>query len=338
LNNLPNGFPRTEAGYEIEILKRIFTEPEAAVASTLSIDYESAQTIAERSNSDTENTQQILDGMVKKGAIWVTSVKDKTRYRLAPFIVGSYEAQLYNMDHSFAHLVEDYFQAGGVEGIMKPLPGLHRVVPAQGAVKTEWVLPYDDIKSVIDSNVSFRNNECICRKQQRLIGNECEFPSNYCLSISSHERSPRPNDISKQEALALLDEVEKIGLVHTVSNVMEGLSYVCNCCGCCCGIIRGLTEFGYESSIAVANYYAEIDTDACTGCGLCENRCQVSAIKMADDKAVIKLDNCIGCGLCVTGCPVNAATLSLKPEDQIVDPPINYPAWEEKRLKNRGLA
>ncbi len=40
---------------------------------------------------------------------------------------------------------------------------------------------------------------------------------------------------SGKEALALLERSEQIGLVHTVSNVMEGVGYICNCCGCCCG-------------------------------------------------------------------------------------------------------
>lgn len=30
-----------------------------------------------------------------------------------------------------------------------------------------------------------------------------------------------------------MDETEKIRLVHTVSNVAEGVFYVCNCCGLC---------------------------------------------------------------------------------------------------------
>jgi formate hydrogenlyase subunit 6/NADH:ubiquinone oxidoreductase subunit I len=116
---------------------------------------------------------------------------------------------------------------------------------------------------------------------------------------------------------------------------MEGVNYICNCCGCCCAILRGLTEFGYENSVAVANYYAEVDTDTCIGCGICETRCQVSAITMVDGKAVIELGKCIGCGLCVTGCPVEAAKLSLKPEKEQVDPPTNFGDWEKKRLENR---
>ena len=65
--------------------------------------------------------------------------------------------------------------------------------------------------------------------------------------------------ISHEEALAVLDEAERVGLVHTVSNVASGIGYVCNCCGCCCGLLRGINEWGIEHSVAQANYFAEID-------------------------------------------------------------------------------
>ena len=68
--------------------------------------------------------------------------------------------------------------------------------------------------------------------------------------------------------------------MHTVSNIASGINYVCNCCGCCCGILRPLIEAGIEDSIAYANYYATVDADTCTGCGICEARCQVEAIKV----------------------------------------------------------
>ena len=52
---------------------------------------------------------------------------------------------------------------------------------------------------------------------------------------------------TREEALNLIDECEKAGLVHSVSNVAEGFFYVCNCCGCCCGILKGITEYGSAS-------------------------------------------------------------------------------------------
>jgi Pyruvate/2-oxoacid:ferredoxin oxidoreductase delta subunit len=257
---------------------------------------------------------------------------------LAPFIVGIYEAQKESMDHEMAHLVEEYLANGGANGIMKPYPALHRVIPAQKAVKSEWILPYDDVKAILLSSKTFRLRDCICRVQQDHIGRKCDFPLRTCLSFSSVDSPPNQYNISKEEALAFLDKVEEMGLVHTVSNVMKGLGYVCNCCGCCCGILRGINEWGIENSVAYANYYANIDPDECVGCGICRKRCQVHAISEKDGVSVVNRKKCIGCGLCATGCPNGAAKLEKKPDNEIANPPVDFAAWEHERLRNRGLS
>jgi electron transport complex protein RnfB len=125
--------------------------------------------------------------------------------------------------------------------------------------------------------------------------------------------------------------------VHTVSNVMQGVGYVCNCCGCCCGILRGITDWGIQDSVAYASYYAVIDPNECLDCGTCRERCQVGAISEQDMVAVVDQARCIGCGLCVSGCPNHAARLELKPEAERVLPPANFSAWEHERLHNRHM-
>lgn len=337
LNRLPNGFPRTPSKVEILLLKKIFSPEEASVASQLCGDMEPLDVIAKRVGLSSEETTTKLTKMAKRGLVWLDSKSEKPQFRLAPFIVGIYESQLENMDHEHAHLFEKYMEDGGVAGIMKPQPAIHRVIPAQKAVKSEWILPYDDVRKVLLAAKRFRLRNCICRVQQDHIGRQCNFPLKMCLSFSSIEGSPHPNDISQKGALDILDKAEEIGLVHTVSNVMKGFGYVCNCCGCCCAILRGITKFGIENSVARANYYAVIDPDSCLGCGTCIERCQVHAISEQNGVAVVDRKRCIGCGLCATGCPNNVAKLERKPDDEIVDPPVDYTAWEHERVRNRGL-
>jgi NAD-dependent dihydropyrimidine dehydrogenase PreA subunit len=156
--------------------------------------------------------------------------------------------------------------------------------------------------------------------------------------MSLAPRPARPEDISKEQAVAVLDQAEDAGLVHTVSNVLAGATYVCNCCGCCCGILRGITEYGLEHSVAAANYLAAVDPELCTGCGACLERCQVGAMSQPEQTAMADPQRCIGCGLCVTGCPAEAVTLKQKPEEQIVHPPADFAAWERERLHNRRIA
>jgi NAD-dependent dihydropyrimidine dehydrogenase PreA subunit len=299
---------------------------------------ESVEVIAKRVGLSAEETGARLMEMTKRGLLWSHGQGDQLLFRLAPFVVGIYESQRESMDHELAHLVEEYLANGGAAGIMKPQPALHRVVPAQKAVKSEWILPYDDVKAILMNSKTFRLSDCICRVQQDHIGRRCDFPLRTCLSFSSAERQPSKDDISKEEALAFLDKAEEMGLVHTVSNVMKGLGYVCNCCGCCCGILRGITDWGIENSVAYANYYAVIDAGECLGCGICRKRCQVHAIAEKGGMSVVDRKKCIGCGLCVTGCPNGVAKLEKRSESEIINPPADFEAWEHERLHNRGLS
>ena len=338
LDRLPNGFPRTPSNVELRILQKIFSEDEARLAGMLTAAPESFEEIAVKAGGTPPDTRRKLLGMARRGFVWPAKVDGKLAFRLAPFIVGIYEAQVDMMDHELAHLVEHYMETGGAAGIMGPQPAVHRVVPAHGSVKSELILPYDDVKAMLLEAKAYAVHDCICRKERELAGNRtCKIPLRNCMSFSVTERRPGPDDMGQAEALALLDKTEELGLVHTVSNVSSGMSYVCNCCGCCCGVLLGITKLGIEHSVAAANYTASIDPVLCTACGVCASRCQIGAISEKDGVPVVDKTRCIGCGLCVTGCPSEAAILSKKPAADIIHPPQDFSDWEKQRLRNRGL-
>ena len=338
LDKLPNGFPATEEGLEIVLLKKIFDPEEAALAGNLRAAMEPVDRIAERCGQEVRSIRPRLLRMAKRGLAWFQEREGKPFFRLAPFIVGIYEAQVQQMDVELASLFERYMAAGGARGIMTPQPALHRVLPAQNVVKSEWVLPYDDVRLILAGAKTFSVRPCICRKEQALLGHPCGYPLEVCLSFSGRERPPQPEDLSREQALALLDRCEEAGLVHTVSNIQEGLGYVCNCCGCCCGILRFVNELGLASSVAQANYFAVIDPNECQGCGICQERCQVHAIAEAHGVSEVRKERCIGCGLCVSGCTHGAARLLPKSAEQVVHPPRDFGQWERDRLRNRGLS
>lgn len=338
LDKLPNGFPRTSSNVEIPMLKKLFSVEEASLASEMSRDPEAIEIIARRIGEEPEHVKTRLKAMVKRGLVWFRKKDGKPCYRLAPFIVGIFEDHLYEMDHEFAHLFEEYMSDGGAQGIMQPAPALHRVVPAHGAVKSEYILPYDDIKAMLQKAISFQVRDCVCRKQKELLDDRpCTYSMNMCLNFTTFQRPENENTVTREQALQLLDVAEDEGLVHTVSNVMKGMYYVCNCCGCCCGILRGITEWGIKESVAYANYNACINQETCTNCGVCTERCQIHAIQDKDGQTVINEDQCIGCGLCVTGCPSEAVQLIKRSDAALVHPPEDFEAWERLRLKNRGM-
>ena len=341
LNVLPNGFPRTPSNIEIPMLQKIFTPAEAALARHLGRELEPVDMIARRAGLDERKVRAGLIALAKRRLIWFAGQRDNLRFRLSPFVVGIYEMQWDNMDYELAHLFEHYLADGGAAGIMKPDPAIHRVVPAQSAAKSEWVLPYDDVREILLNAKTFRVHDCVCRKQQDYIGRKCDFPLKTCLIYHSAQLPPTPDMISRDKALGVLDEAEEIGLVHTMSNVKNNslflgdVGYICNCCGCCCAILRGINDWGIESSVAQANYYASIDVEQCNACGLCERRCQVGAVSEQNGAFVVDTQRCIGCGLCVTGCQNDAAKLQRKPDAEIIAPPVDFTDWEQQRLDSR---
>jgi len=54
---------------------------------------------------------------------------------------------------------------------------------------------------------------------------------------------------------------------------------------------------------------AQVDTDKCTGCGLCVEICPVEAIKISGGVAEVDEDICIGCRACEDECPNDAITV-----------------------------
>jgi MinD superfamily P-loop ATPase len=116
------------------------------------------------------------------------------------------------------------------------------------------------------------------------------------------------------------------------------MHWICNCCGCCCNLIRNLIEEGLEGAIAKSNYRAEVMADGCEGCLACVLRCPVGAVQVNQLAPVIDSCICIGCGLCVTACPSGTLVLKRVAAALIVDPPVDERDFNERRLRARGLA
>jgi electron transport complex protein RnfB len=145
--------------------------------------------------------------------------------------------------------------------------------------------------------------------------------------------------ISKEKALKLIEKTEEEGLVHNVFyNTKEGHFAVCNCCPCCCAVMRGLKEFKAPYIVAGSNFVAVIDQDSCSECGVCaEERCPMDAIEEENNVYKVLSDVCIGCGVCTVTCPTESITLVRRPESEQDQPPENMKEWSIKRSANRGI-
>ena len=337
LDALPHRYPATESGVEIRFLQKLFTPEQALLGSVMTGEAKPADEIAELAGVDVREVRRTLKDMVRLGLVFLRRKEGLGRqgmqFALMPFVVGFYEAQLHRLDAEMATLFEEYFHASG--GLDIPGPSVHRVIPVGESVKGDLdVQPYDQAVALIEGAKSWAVRDCICRKQQKLVDKGCDAPLEVCLTFAPVEGYLRDSRvdraITKEEALAKLREAADAGLVHTVGNYKENHHYICNCCSCCCGILRRIGEFALPSAVARSAYLAEADADLCIACGACEERCPVGAISI-EDVAVVDAGRCIGCGQCTLVCPTEAIALVSRPDAEVLEIPLDEHSWEERR-------
>lgn len=343
LDRLPHGYPAAEDGVELEILRKIFSPEDAAVTLRLKPIPEPVEIIARRLRRPVVEAKQILDAMAERGQIFKMRQRGVEVWAMAPFVIGIWEFQLNRLDREMAELFERYAPTllttlGGSE------PALVRVVPVNQRIDARAeIMLYDDLRSILERCRSFRVAECICRKEMDLLGHPCSHTLETCMSFArdadAYEGMPDwGRQVTLEEALDLLDRCEDEGLVHNTYNVQREPFFVCNCCSCCCGLLRALNEHDAPSMIARSNYVAEIDVSACTLCGVCADgeRCPVSAISEVDDD-VFAVDGarCLGCGVCAVACEFEAIRLIERPAAERLTPPKTIVHWSLDRTDHR---
>lgn len=330
LDKLPVGFPATKSGVELRLLEYLFTLEEAKVALKLSFKYEPLSTIYDRLDDPKitiEELNVLLDKSVKKGAIHYKREGNEKLYANAMLVIGIFEYQVNRLTREFMDLLSEY-EEYDVE-MFRTKISQTRIVPVEKSINHEnTVATYNDIRELIKNaegpiGVAF----CVCREKQnvrsdrdpcKLIDGNLET----CLGWGTMGRlyvdQGWGREVSKEEALKILDRNEKIGLIPQPGNAQKP-EFICNCCGCCCGILRALKKMNNPARLMKTNFFAEVDADLCSGCEVCVDRCQMDAIIIVDNISTINKKKCLGCGLCVVTCPSEA--ISLKNKEKVVEPP-----------------
>ena len=343
LDAIPNGFSPTESGVELRLLAKIFTPEEAALASVMRLTLEPAADIAARAGVPPETAAQRLKEMARKGQIRARKKRGEWRFGLLPFVVGLYEEQLPRMDEEMAQLFEAYYREARGGRIIGEMPSVHRVIPVEEAVPFDLeIFPYERATELLENARSWGVRNCICRVQRKLSGHGCEHPVENCILFAHTENafddSETTRSISKEEALRILHQAEEAGLVHSTGNYRDRLNYICNCCTCSCGILRGVAEFDIPTAVAHSDFWAVVDADICSGCEDCVARCQFHAVSVPDGVAEVDHTRCVGCGQCATVCATGAIHLERRPAGETPPIPGNLKMWMVERAAQRNIS
>jgi ferredoxin len=340
------GFPATKSGAEIRILKRLFSPEEARLTMYLSYQPRSLQEVFDTVRPEgmsLADMGKILDGMMSKGAIGRILKQNIQHYYTMPFLIGMYEWQLGKLTPEFLADTDEYFadRNVGLAILSTKLPQM-RTIPVEKSIHVDHhVTTYDNLKEIINgTDGPIGINECICRQRAGKKGNPCQKTSRLetCMVFGEWAKEAikqgMSRSINKAEALEIMRQNEADGLVLQPSNDQK-VEFVCACCGCCCGMLGLQKKLPKPVDFWATNYYAVVNTESCTGCGTCVERCQVNAARIDEKAGVsrINLDRCIGCGNCVTSCPSEALSLIRKDKETV--PPEDLESLYKTNAENK---
>jgi NAD-dependent dihydropyrimidine dehydrogenase PreA subunit len=340
------GYPGSAAG--IKFLKLLFTPEEGRLLLEF-IQPATCREVAQRLNIDEKTLQQKLDDFTLRRKLLYHG---KTQYL---FYLG-----LHAFFNCMIYLKEEYLPAGFWPAYAEfhleemeylanrpPPPDakptgvpMSRIMPARLAlaaspkVDPEQVLWYEDMAQILAREELISLTKCGCRRENQ----RCDRPLWTCFHFGPFEATRDVDNeycevkkLSVAEAIAASDEAEKAGLLHMLGN-FPGIPerIMCSCCNDCCTTLEPILSGGrLRQQYSPSRYLAVVDTEKCTGCQECVERCFFNAIQMRltlnskKKKAHILKENCMGCGSCILGCKQKAITFELvRPPEHIPTQPL----------------
>ncbi len=320
----------------VELVQTLMDEEQAGFVSRFSTSMTLNQ-VVDQYSFDEATAQRLLDGLMAEGVMTgiPSSGTGEMVYTLMPPLPGLFEFTLMRgetepkqkklaglfdkMFDELSDLVQDGYDQ--IIPVLETVPPMTRVVPLETTVneQADKVMPYEDVKNIINKFDTIAMSHCYCRHEKDLLGKPCKVTDERknCLLFGKTAQFVIDKqfgfEISKDDAKKVLEKAADEGLVHKTFHKKQDIERdefaICNCCKCCCG-----TFDLYYRGAAPANHFtshlAEIDENECTGCEVCVDACPMEAIQMADDSAVIEDQKCIGCGVCVHQCPADAIHLA----------------------------
>ena len=325
LDRFPHGLVESDTMYKI--LSVLFTEEEARLLSQLPIGDFGIPLAMKRWKKSREETIAILDDMASRAVLLDIKRGDETRYLLPPPMIGFFEFSMMrvgtHLDQSvLSELFYEYVchEDEFVTTLMTLDTPLGRALVQEEAIddKTLYVMDYEKASSIIKNAKQVGVSTCYCRHVKEHLGEDCDAPKRACLTISNSGdssliRHGYAEEITTEEALEIIQLAKEHNLVQFAENVQKNVSFICNCCSCCCEVLSNAKKHGFTNAISSSNYICEITPERCTGCSKCIKVCPMDAISLVDSPiegnkrmAVVNNDMCIGCAVCDRSCQFDA--------------------------------
>ena len=280
---------------EYRILAPIVDDDMCAIMMRMRLEKDfSVEDLAKKAKKSVEFTQQQCDKLVKAGVIRVRYHGSEPFYYYPIWVPGIMEGILGNREQcekypDLAVCFEEYTRIR--VGMLAPVLGggvnFMRVMPVMSAIENNsHRASYDELSTIIENATAISVGPCSCRRSRRLMGEGCgHLEEDMCMYLNDNAINFSKNGehrlISKEEAYEILKRAEDNGLVHDVNQApgFDGVTAICNCCGCSCYALR-ITEMFRAPEGVSSNFIARVDKDKCVACGQCVENCQPNAVRL----------------------------------------------------------
>ena len=344
LNRFPQGAPPSELLYKI--LAMLFSEREAELVSMLPIKPFNAAKAAEVWKMPEDRAAGVLDELAGRAMLLDYETPDGGRsYVLPPPMAGFFEFSMMRVredldQKALAELYHEYVTEGREFGpalFGRGETQMGRAFVQEPALPDDdslMVLDYERASEVIKTARHIGIAMCYCRHKAMHQGRNCDAPMDICMAFNTAAdsliRHGHVRRVDSAECMDLLDQAQGHNLVQFGENQQRGVSFICNCCGCCCEAMLAARRLSFMHPVHTTNFMPQVNRETCSGCGKCVAVCPVEAMTLVSandphngNRKVARVDEgvCLGCGVCVRPCAKEA--IRLKPRAKRVLTPRN---------------
>jgi len=317
----------------LRILKLLFSPEEAVLLNKVPIRPVTLEALSAKIAIPAEVLDEKMTDLARRGLVIDFLSRGKRYFSLPPVVIGFFEYTFMRTRDDLpmaelARLFDRYMKEDDrfARSVFRGSTQIGRSLIREEAIPEEdhtEVLDWERASRIIGNARSVGLSLCACRHKAGLLEKSCDGPVETCLSFDfaadTMIRSGMAKPVSVAEAFRVLETCKAAGMAQTGDNVKRKISYICNCCGCCCEMMQAIRHFDIKKAIVPSNFVMTVDGGKCTGCGKCVKACPIGIIEEKAEgggtggkkkrRVEVDPDACLGCGVCYSSCKVGAIAM-----------------------------